>query len=653
MKPLKVLLIYHCIAGFMAFAAALLVSSRGRHFVLGQLNSSRIVAILVLFFLLISLFGAWWLWHSKRNAEALLLVLDRWLIDEKRLAPSLIVIATFSITGIISIAAILLTGNEPGTAPAWAPTTFSWLYVLVVRTLPLTAWALGSLLGLGVFLIWRSRAYIRSSEFWQWRQLGGLFVGLVCIIAALFHFLTLIFQLRFFANHPAWYWTIQFKPFTWHDVWYVAIAGLAGVWLLGNIFRKGKIGIVLVVIFLLGLFLQVGLEYRPGSGLVALRDKYFSTYHGAYPLNASQGRLTILDSIRGYEELYGSRAFTSTKPPGLIAGYMALDRIVNGWGRYPDEVRYTRLAWAITYGFPVISMSLVFLLYAFFSRILAPSPGSVPVLAALFFILCPSIILFPLFPDQAIYPILFLALVWLTVRIVEKKSFLWALLLGLGFYAAVFFAFTMLPLYPFAFFFLAVSFLKDRGAWSVGELLKVLLGIAVGSLILYLVFLLVLDYDFLPRFQKAVEINHNFDFYLRVGKKIPVEPASLPTRAGQILGAAWINNLDFAAAIGFPIYILFMVHGIRIVLQALKKNIPETKDVLQLALFLSFLLLNVAGTAQGEVARLWMFWIPMVVLFAALEIEIYARRRPALLLALVLLQIGTIFLTYHFQDFHM
>jgi hypothetical protein len=652
MKPIKALLIYNCMAGFIALAVTLLVSSQGRHFALGQLNSSRIVAIFVLVFLLFSLVGTWWTWRSERQVESWLIILDKWFAEEKRLAPALLVLATFSLVGFAAIAAVLLAGRDPGAAPLWAPATFSLLHTLVVRSLPLSLWGLGSLIGLGILLTWRYRANVRRRETWSWTHLAGVSLGLACIVAMLFHWMTLLFQLRFFANNPAWYWTIEFKPFTWTDLWYVLIAGLMSACLYWALFMKKNTGLALLVIFLLGLFLQVGLEYRQGNGLTALRDKYFSTYHSAYPLNASQSHRTILETVREYEMLYGDRAFTNTKPPGLIAGYMWLERLVNGWGKYTDDVRYTRFSWAITYGFPVISMSMVFLLYAFSRRFLEPSAALFPILAALFFVLSPNIILFPLFPDQAIYPLLFLSLVWLTVWTVEKQSFFWALLLGAVLYAAVFVAFTMLPLYPIALFFLGVSFLMNRKLWNVRDLLKVVLGIAAGSLLLYIVFLFAFNYDFLSRFGKMVAINHNFDFYLRVGQKIPDGPESLSTRVRQILNAAWINNLDFAAAVGFPIYILFMVYGIRLLLQALRKKITNGKGVL-LALFLGFLLLNLAGTAQGEVARLWMFWVPMVVLFAALEVEGYVRKMPSLVFLLVLIQVGTVFLTYHFQDFHM
>jgi len=63
--------------------------------------------------------------------------------------------------------------------------------------------------------------------------------------------------------------------------------------------------------------------------------------------------------------------------------------------------------------------------------------------------------------------------------------------------------------------------------------------------------------------------------------------------------------------------------------------------------------LNFAGTTQGEVARLWMFWVPLVVASAAVELERFVQKNPRLLLVLILLQIGTILLTYHYQDLKM
>jgi hypothetical protein len=63
--------------------------------------------------------------------------------------------------------------------------------------------------------------------------------------------------------------------------------------------------------------------------------------------------------------------------------------------------------------------------------------------------------------------------------------------------------------------------------------------------------------------------------------------------------------------------------------------------------------LNLAGTAQGEVPRLWLFWLPMVVIFAAFELQPVAQRRPLVLFGLGIVQLITLMLTYHFQDLRM
>jgi hypothetical protein len=137
-----------------------------------------------------------------------------------------------------------------------------------------------------------------------------------------------------------------------------------------------------------------------------------------------------------------------------------------------------------------------------------------------------------------------------------------------------------------------------------------------------------LNYDFLPRFERTMSINHNFDFYLRVGQQPPPGPEPLGVRLGQILGAAWINNLDFAAAIGFPIYIFFLAQAVRRVWRFIKGQAAHG-DVILFALLLSFIVLNLAGTAQGEVPRLWLFWLPMVVLLARMSSNPLSERPHA------------------------
>jgi hypothetical protein len=146
--------------------------------------------------------------------------------------------------------------------------------------------------------------------------------------------------------------------------------------------------------------------------------------------------------------------------------------------------------------------------------------------------------------------------------------------------------------------------------------------------------------------------HHNIDFYLRVGKPIPDGPEPLIVRLGQIFRAAWFNNLDLAAAIGFPVYLLFVTQAARRAASFLRGSITEG-DAAVLAMLAGFVGINLIGSEQGEVPRLWLFWVPMIALLAAYELAPYVHKRSWLLPALGLAQGITLMLTYHFQDLRM
>ena len=60
-----------------------------------------------------------------------------------------------------------------------------------------------------------------------------------------------------------------------------------------------------------------------------------------------------------------------------------------------------------------------------------------------------------------------------------------------------------------------------------------------------------------------------------------------------------------------------------------------------------------SGTAQGEVGRLWMFWVPVVVLLAAKELKPWVARDRRVLLGVLAVQVIMVFLTHYFQDLKM
>jgi|GEM_PF-6409818 len=595
-----------------------------------------------------------WTWRREERVEALLARLDKYCLEQKKLTGLvilLLVIPTILASVVTTINAIPL---ESKAYESWAPVTYPVLFALAHRFLPLWLWLSISFLELAGFLAVRYWNTMVRPEAWSLKHTGAILTGLLIAVATIFHWAVLAFQLRFFANNPAWYWKIQPLPFTIRDLFFFAgIIVLIGFfsWSLAD---KSRAFASILSIFVMGWYLQAGIGFISGNGFTSLRERYFSTYHQVYPLYASQNEAGILENIREYESRYGNHLFTNTKPPGLMAFYIGLDKLVNGsHPEYNQQQRYERLSNAITAIFPALAMMIVFPIYIFAKRLLGESGGLAPILSPLLYILCPNIILFSLFADQAVYPLLFLVGIGLSIIVIKQQSFMLAFLFGMLLYLAIFFAFTMLPLYLFTAIYFLLDYWYNRRDRNLKAGFRTAIGIALGTVLLYMVFLVFLNYNFFPRFQQAVQINHNFDFYTRVGQPLPGATETFATRLQQTIGAAWLNNLDFAAAIGFPIYILFLFQGIRTILRALKGQ-ASFADIVLVSLLSSFIVLNLAGTAQGEVPRLWMFWLPPFVIIAALELkDIFQKKIHWITAILAIIQAFTILLTYHFQDLRM
>jgi hypothetical protein len=165
------------------------------------------------------------------------------------------------------------------------------------------------------------------------------------------------------------------------------------------------------------------------------------------------------------------------------------------------------------------------------------------------------------------------------------------------------------------------------------------------------IFYYALDYNVFTRYQGAMKVVRNFDFLLRVdaprGEQLPNTGFLLPPR--YILGAFALNNLEFASAVGFPIYLLFIVQGVATLSAFVKRKITPQHAIL--ASFLAtFLAMNIFAPIQGEAARLWIFWTPMIVLFAGSSIAALFKPHNRMTYLLVFLQLTTIYLTFKFQD---
>jgi hypothetical protein len=525
------------------------------------------------------------------------------------------------------------------------------------RALPLLAWSLAILTQTLFFLLvifanlYRQAGFFRATELATTAAITYKTLLLLVIpLLTLFHWLVLSLSLRVFTTIPGWYWEIFTRPFSLRDGFFlamVAVSLLVVAFVLKNPAHAWR---SLIVLMLVGVMLQLGFGLVDGKGMEAIRLKYALSHHRSYALIATDEDVTPMQVVREYEARFGYKMFPSTKPPGVLMLYVSLGKLVDRLDPQPTSMaRFLALTRFMAYVFPCLAFLIVPAIYAF-GQILGA--GQDAILPGMLYVFLPNVILIPLFLDQVMYPLLFMAGVLFMLLVLRKHSFWTAFLVGAYFYFALFFSFSMLPMLPLFLVLIGMDYLTFRSQRSLAEPLKTLIGLAAGVLVSYFAYRWFLNYDFFVRYETAMRVVRNFDFILRVGKPPPETFSTVTIRPnlGQIWGAMRLNNIELAAAVGFPIFLLFICGAVRVLARLMRRR-GAWREAAMAAFFLTYVALNLYGQVQGEVSRLWIFWTPMFVIFASYEIVALFPRHTRMVLLLVVVQLITIFLTFQFQDF--
>jgi len=74
-------------------------------------------------------------------------------------------------------------------------------------------------------------------------------------------------------------------------------------------------------------------------------------------------------------------------------------------------------------------------------------------------------------------------------------------------------------------------------------------------------------------------------------------------------------------------------------------------DWLAISFFITYLILNFMGQTKNETGRLWMFFNPIMVVFASSVIARIYNRKGFVVCLFLVLQLVTTLLTFIFQDF--
>ena len=160
-----------------------------------------------------------------------------------------------------------------------------------------------------------------------------------------------------------------------------------------------------------------------------------------------------------------------------------------------------RLLRFITWVYPFMAMLPVLLLY-WLGRLLDIKEEHA-LLAPIFYLCMPNVILMQLFLDQALYPLLFLGGVLLGVQLCRKPSIWLALGLGATLFLAFFFSFSLLVLLPFIFFLFVFFLLAHWSKPRLLETLKIGLLVLAGMVLAFLVFRIMFWLRFLHPFAKC------------------------------------------------------------------------------------------------------------------------------------------------------
>ena len=502
-------------------------------------------------------------------------------------------------------------------------------------------------------------------------KLIGWGVGVLSIFGTLFQWIVFIFHLHVFEQIPGWYWPIILKPNFFRNALIFGIFLLFFILILVLIQRFPHAHILnLSLICLAFIGLQYTLGYMEGRGLASLTDRFFLSYHRIYTEEACNATYSSHEAIVHYEDLYTSM-FLQTKPPGVVWMSFKLNQIANlpGLSSILDQLsgkitlskfipRMTSVACQRsmvlrTLLFPLLSASTIWVIYGVAKWLIRGKEYTqLAYYSALLFILSPNILMLTMFLDQALYPALFLLIAGATLLSIQRKSFTASFLIGFALYITIFLSFSMLPLLALPIiYFLCVSWQGKNFAAVWEDFKKSLLPIGLGGLLSMLLFKIFLNYDIFTRYQHMMATRIEGDFYIRLGIS-PTREATFLEKIHQTWDAILLNNIELAVAIGFPIFIFFIVMGIYSLIRVIQRK-PDATAAINASLFLTYGALNAFRAVLGEVGRLWMFWIPVMTILTIQYLLPIIRRNRWIMYLLMVLQLTTVFLTYQFQDYLM
>jgi hypothetical protein len=468
---------------------------------------------------------------------------------------------------------------------------------------------------------------------WEWRTYV-FFLGIVLLTvlhAGILAYHLPVFQ-RFF---PDWFGVFARKPAD--NPWAIGSLLFLTPLLLATVFHFRKHpGVSLIPLLLLGYILQISLGYLENRGIDGIRDRMKTTGHAEFA-EVAVGIPSILPVLRHYEEdlRRGDLGdYAKSKPPGQLLIYYATFRLgtwLSGATTKEEKLHHTRTFAAFTW--PFVCCFAVLPLFLLGTELF---DGKTALGACLLYLFVPAVHLMTLHTDQAFFPLLALGSLVFSARAISRRSPAWAIGGGIWTYLAFFCSFGLLGIIPFIILLFAAAPGpgKEKITWQ-RRLLPAVLFVA-GFGITHALFRVSFGYDFSLRYREAMAFHEAWQKW--------------HPHFGLLIHYSLMNFVEFSLWLGIPIAGFTFARSYWSLRSFPQRPVPFA-NLLAIVFSLTIFLLLAFGRSKGEVARLWLFLMPIACLITA---EAVQRKFPGKTLmwgAILFLQGMTLLLTKIHQDF--
>jgi len=396
---------------------------------------------------------------------------------------------------------------------------------------------------------------------------------------------------------------------------------------------------VVAALICLGWTYQQGLALVEHRGAQVMRDRLLATGHAEFVVTASRD-IDVWQMVVNYEEFVKApdQEYARSKPPGQLLFYCAAAAIADRimpliWDPPipPDarikSVRHFRLINFATLFFPMIGLLALFPLTDLGRTFLGERRQLWP---ALLYLLAPAPTLVQMHLDQVLYPALAASFWALCAR--GRSLVHWAMAGAIA-WVSFFISFSMLPMIIVgAGIALAPVIRQPSRAGFRAVILGALVAFGV-ALALSVLAYFALHYDPFAAYARCLEHHVRWKRW----------DASYRWRAARL------DLIEFGYWLGPPLGLLFLSQAF----YGIRRLWMHPPSVMASATLLALLLVATFGKTIAEVARLWLFFVPAVVLAASARLQrVRAASPEARLGAVTLLQLVWTFSLKAMQDFY-